>query len=118
MKSLLSEKGLEVADLQVNLKEEDIENFMGFIGKDWYTFGTSMGVESKTMDYIKGIGNDKPGRKRKLLEYLIKLNKARYEDIIYGLYNSTHIHDPSINDILEYLRSQHRQFEGIFMYYI
>ena len=102
MKSKVRSKGLDVPDLQVNLRQEDVDAVAELIGRDWYTFGKNMKVEESTLDHIKEVGGDKPGRKRKLLEHLIS-KKVRFEEIIYGLYNSVDEDDPSINGILEYL---------------
>uniref|UniRef100_A0A1X7TLF6 Uncharacterized protein n=1 Tax=Amphimedon queenslandica TaxID=400682 RepID=A0A1X7TLF6_AMPQE len=95
-------EGLDVPDLQVNLRQEDVDLVAGQIGKDWYTFGKYMKVEESTLDHIKEMGKDKLERKIKLLEHLI-IKKVRFEDIIYGLYNSADEHNPSIHSILEYL---------------
>ena len=95
-------KGLNVHDLQVNLRQEDVDSLAELIGKDWYTFGKNMKVEESTLDHMKEVGKNKFGRKRKLLEHLIS-KKVRFEDIIYGLYNSSDEHDPSIHGVLEYL---------------
>ena len=109
-KSQLLEKGLEVADLQVNIREEDVDAVAELIGKDWYTFGKYMKVEESTLDQIKEVGGNKLGRKKKLLKYFI-IKKLRYEDIIYGLYNSSDEHNPSINGVLDYLLTL-RETEG------
>lgn len=111
IKSKVLGKGLEVPDLSINIRQEDIDAITELIGKDWYTFGKCMKVEESTLDYIKEVGKDKPGRKRKLLEFLIS-KKVRYEDVVYGLYNSSEERDPSINGILDYLLKTHRQSEG------
>ena len=95
----------------MNIRQEDIDAITELIGKDWYTFGKCMKVEESTLDHIKEVGKDKPGRKRKLLEFLIS-RKVRYEDVVYGLYNSSEERDPSINGILDYLLKTHRQSEG------
>lgn len=103
IKSQILAKGLDVPDLQVNLRHEDIDEIIKLIGKDWYTFGLCMGVDESTLDSIKEVeGIDKLGRKRKLLEHLISI-KSRYEDVIYGLYNSAEKYNPSIDGVLEYL---------------
>ncbi|XP_019858896.1 PREDICTED: probable RNA helicase SDE3 [Amphimedon queenslandica] len=102
IKSKVLSKGLDVPDLQVNLRQEDIESVAELIGKDWYTFGKCMKVEESTLDHIKEVGRNKPGRKKKLLEHLI-IKKVRFEDIIYGLYNSADEHNPAINGVLEYI---------------
>lgn len=112
IKGVLSGKGLEVSDLQVNLRLEDVDDFLKFIGKDWYTFGICMGVKPTVMDHVKEIGKNKPGRKRALLETLIKMNNARYEDIVYGLYNSQDQQDLSINEVLEHLLTR-RRYENL-----
>jgi hypothetical protein len=49
----LIEKGLEISDLQVSLKMEDVESFIRFIGKDWYTFGLNMEVDQAIMEHVK-----------------------------------------------------------------
>ena len=102
VKSKLLSKGLDVPDLQVNLRQEDVDPVAELIGKDWYTFGKCMKVEESTLDHIKEVGGNKPGRKKKLLEHLI-IKKVRFEDIIYGFYNSADEHNPAINDVLEYI---------------
>ena len=105
IKSQILAKGLDVPDLQVNLRHEDIDEIIKLIGKDWYTFGLCMGVDESTLNSIKEVeGIDKKilGRKRKLLEHLISIN-SRYEDVIYGLYNSAEECNPSIDGVLEYL---------------
>lgn len=63
-----------------------------------------MGVDESTLDSIKEVeGIDKLlERKRKLLKHLISI-KYRYEDVIYGLYNSAEKYNPSIDGVLEYL---------------
>ena len=99
----MADKGLEVSDLQVNLRSTDIDSFVGFIGDDWYTFGQNMEVSNETLDKIKESGKNKPGQKRKLLEYLIEHDKARYEDIVYGLYSKMKNPTTSISQILDYL---------------
>jgi hypothetical protein len=109
IKGLLIEKGLEISDLQVSLKMEDVESFIRFIGKDWYTFGLNMEVDQAIMEHVKSDGGTKQGRKRKLLEYLIQNEKARYEDLVYGLYSKGDTTDTSINDILDYLKTQRQQ---------
>ena len=108
----MADKGLEVSDLQVNLRSTDIDSFFGFIGDDWYTFGQNMEVSIETLDKIKEFGKNKPGRKRKLLEYLIEHDKARYEDIVYGLYSKMKNPNTSISQILDYLL-EHRQSESM-----
>ncbi|XP_019863642.1 PREDICTED: uncharacterized protein LOC109592696, partial [Amphimedon queenslandica] len=105
IKSQLLAKGLVVADLQKNIREENVDAIAELIGKDWYTFGKYMKVEESTLDHIKEVGGSKLGRKKKLLEYCIS-KKLRYEDIIYGLYNSSDEHNPSINGVLDYLLTQ------------
>ena len=102
MKSKLLSKGLDLPDLQVYLRQEDVDAVAELIERDWYAFGKNMKVEESTLDHIKEVGGDKPGRKRKLLEHLIS-KKVRFEDIIYGLYDSANEVDPFINGILEYL---------------
>uniref|UniRef100_A0A1X7SS23 Death domain-containing protein n=1 Tax=Amphimedon queenslandica TaxID=400682 RepID=A0A1X7SS23_AMPQE len=105
IKSQLLAKGLLVPDLQVNIREEDVDAIAELVGKDWYTFGKYMKVEESTLDHIKEVGGSKLGRKKKLLEYFIS-KKLRYEDIIYGLYNASDEHNPSINGVLDYLLTQ------------
>ena len=113
IKSKLLSKGLDVPDLQVNLRQEDVDAIAELIGKDWYTFGKCMKVEKGTLDHIKEVGKDKLGRKRKLLEHLIS-KKVRFEDIIYGLYDSVDEHNPAINGVLEYVfRIRIKKIEGI-----
>ena len=112
MKSKLLSKGLDVPDLQMYLEQEEVDEVAGHISKDWHKFGKIMKVEESTLEHIKGEGKDKLERKRKLLEHLIR-KKVRFEDIIYGLYDSTNEHDPFINGILEYLfRIRIKQPEG------
>ena len=106
IKGQLADKGLEVYDLQVNLRSTDIDSFVGFIGDDWYTFGQNMEVSIETLHKIKESG------KRKLLEYLIEHDKARYEDIVYGLYSKMKNPNTSISQILDYLL-EHRQSESM-----
>ena len=102
MKSKLLSKGLDIPDLQVYLRQEDVDSVAGHITKDWYKFGKIMKVEESTLDHVKALGGDKLGRKKELLKHLIT-EKVRFEDIIYGLYDSANEHDPFINGILEYL---------------
>ena len=112
IKGQLADKGLEVSDLQVNLRSTDIDSFVEFIGDDWYTFGQNMEVSIETLDKIKESGKNKPGQKRKLLEYLIEHDKVRYEDIVYGLYSKMKNPNTSISQILDYLL-EHRQSESM-----
>ena len=113
IKSKVLSKCLDVPDLQVNLRQEDVDSVAELIGKDWYTFGKNMKVEESTLDHIKEVVEDKLGRKKKLLEHLIS-KKVCFEDIIYGLYDSANEHDPFLNGILDYLfRIRIKQPEGI-----
>ncbi|XP_019859428.1 PREDICTED: probable helicase with zinc finger domain [Amphimedon queenslandica] len=102
MKSKLRLKCLDVPDLQMYLGQEDVNEVAVHISKDWYKFGKIMKVEEGILDHIKEVGKDKLERKRKLLEHLIS-KEVRFEDIIYGLYDSANEHDPFINGILDYL---------------
>lgn len=106
---LLLERNLKKSDLQVYLKVEDVETVSGFIGKDWYSFGKAMDVDTSTLDGIKEDnlkkGLSKRDMKGDLLRYLIRNDKVRYERIIYGHYNLCS-DSPFIITILDYLAKE------------
>lgn len=118
LEPLLHEKGLEKSDLQVNVKEEEIDSIVDLMGKNWYVFGQKMEVDHETLDAIKAESSYKlKDRKAKLLQLLIENDDVRYEDIVYGLYKrdcNQSIHQYScIIAILNYLVIQRTQIIGI-----
>ena len=106
VEGLLSEKGLTKSDLQVNLKKDDSAAKL-IVGKDWYSFGKSMGVACDTLDDIKENNKTSKEKKTALLHLLIECDNIRYEDIIYGYYILGQSKD--ISHVLDYLASQRKE---------
>lgn len=106
VEGLLSEKGLDKSDLQVNLKKDDSATDL-IPGKDWYSFGKSMKVEPDSLDDIKENNKTLKGKKTALLHLLIERDNIRYEDIIYGYY--TLGQSENISCVLDYLASQRKE---------
>uniref|UniRef100_A0A1X7V9J7 Death domain-containing protein n=1 Tax=Amphimedon queenslandica TaxID=400682 RepID=A0A1X7V9J7_AMPQE len=108
VEGLLTKKGLEIIDLQVNLKKDDSTADL-IPGKDWYSFGKSMKVECNSLDDIKENNKTLKGKKTALLHLLIERDNIRYEDIIYGYY--TLGQSENISCVLDYLASQRKEKE-------
>ena len=105
MESILPEKGLQKSDLQVNLKKDDIDMATSFIGRDWYSFGERLNLQTDELDEIKENNKTPEARKNALLFILIDRDNIRYEDIVYCHYKLD-CQSKSIGRILDFLVSQ------------
>ena len=108
MESILPEKGLQKSDLQVNLKKDDIDMATSFIGRDWYSFGERLNLQTDELDEIKENHKTLKAKKAALLFVLMNRDNIRYEDIVYSHYkldrqSESIVH---INHILDFLVSQ------------
>lgn len=98
----LLERQLTVDDLQKSLEERDITRFVKIIGKDWYHFGTGMNIEHHKLDEIKADRSNQAERIIVMLNYLINQENAKYESILYALYEMDN-QNPNLIKVLDYL---------------
>lgn len=98
----LLERQLTVDDLQKSLEERDVAKFVRIIGSDWYHFGTAINIEHHKLDEIKADRSNQAERIIVMLNYLIKQENAKYESILYALYEMDN-QNPNLIKVLDYL---------------